>query len=118
MNHELKPVNLRLGISDGTNTELLSTELQLNMEVVSGVTGLGATRALPGQGAYEHVLQVKKGTSEFGRAFPIGQDWSDTSGLNFWYYGQNSGRDVVSNRSETGRAGGIVDTGGCKLFWS
>lgn len=40
----LKPVNLRLGISDGTNTELLSGELQQNMEVVTSVTGLGATR--------------------------------------------------------------------------
>jgi HlyD family secretion protein len=50
MNHELKPVNLRLGISDGTNTELLSGELQQNMEVVTGVTGLGTTRTLPGQG--------------------------------------------------------------------
>jgi HlyD family secretion protein len=49
MNKELKPVNLRLGISDGTNTELLSTELQPGMEVVTGVTGLGTTRALPGQ---------------------------------------------------------------------
>ena len=49
MNHELKPVNLRLGISDGTNTELLSGELQPNMEVVTGVTGLGSTRTLPGQ---------------------------------------------------------------------
>jgi hypothetical protein len=49
MNKELKPVNLRLGISDGTNTELLSTELQQGMEVVTGVTGLGTTRALPGQ---------------------------------------------------------------------
>jgi HlyD family secretion protein len=51
MNHELKPVNLRLGISDGTNTELISPELQQNMEVVTSVTGLGATRTLPGQGA-------------------------------------------------------------------
>src|SRR5262252_3457660 len=50
MNHELKPVNLRLGISDGTNTELLSGELQQNMEVVTGVTGIGGTRAQPGQG--------------------------------------------------------------------
>jgi hypothetical protein len=49
MNKELKPVNLRLGISDGTNTELLSTELQQGMEVVTGVTGLGTTRAQPGQ---------------------------------------------------------------------
>ena len=38
MNQELKPVNLRLGITDGTNTELLSGELQPGMEVVTGVT--------------------------------------------------------------------------------
>ena len=47
MNKELKPVALRLGISDGTNTEVISTELQQGMEVVTGVTGLGTTRALP-----------------------------------------------------------------------
>jgi HlyD family secretion protein len=50
MDHQLKAVNLRLGISDGTNTELLSGELQQNMEVVTGVTGLGTTRAQPGAG--------------------------------------------------------------------
>ena len=50
MDRQLKPVNLRLGISDGTNTELLSTELQPNMEVVTGVTGLGSTRTAPGPG--------------------------------------------------------------------
>jgi len=52
MNHELKPVNLRLGISDGTNTEVLSSELQQGMEVVTGFTGLGSNRTLPtaGQG--------------------------------------------------------------------
>jgi hypothetical protein len=47
MDHQLKPVNLRLGITDGQNTELLSGELQQSMEVVTGVTGLGATRTLP-----------------------------------------------------------------------
>ena len=51
MNHELIPKTLRLGISDGANTELLSTELDQSMEVVTSVTGLGTTRALPGQGA-------------------------------------------------------------------
>ena len=34
---QLKPVRLRLGISDGTNTELLGNELQLGAEVVTGV---------------------------------------------------------------------------------
>ena len=48
IDRQLKPVNLRLGISDGTNMELLSTELQPNMEVVTGVTGLGTTRTVPG----------------------------------------------------------------------
>ena len=50
MDRQLKPVNLRLGISDGTHTALLSEELQENMEVVTGVTGLTPTRALPTQG--------------------------------------------------------------------
>jgi HlyD family secretion protein len=45
---QLKPVNLRLGITDGTTTELLSAdELQDNMEVVTGVTGLTPTRTTP-----------------------------------------------------------------------
>ena len=47
MNGQLKPVNLRLGISDGTNTEILGSELQPNMEVVTSVTGLTSTRNLP-----------------------------------------------------------------------
>ena len=47
MDGQLKPVNLRLGVTDGSYTELLSGELQDNMEVVTGVTGLGPTRATP-----------------------------------------------------------------------
>jgi len=65
MNHELKPVNLRLGISDGTNTEILSGELQPNMEVVTGVTGLGTTRAQPGQGT-GNPLMPGRGPGGFG----------------------------------------------------
>ena len=61
MNHELKPVNLRLGISDGTNTEILSGELQPNMEVVTGVTGLGTTRAQPGQGSGNPLMPGRGG---------------------------------------------------------
>jgi HlyD family secretion protein len=51
MNHELKPVNVRLGISDGTNTELLSGELQANTEIVTGVTGVGSVRPTATAGA-------------------------------------------------------------------
>jgi len=76
----------------------------------------GAPLALPGQGAYEHVLQVRKGTSEFGRTFPIGQDWSDAAGLNFWYYGQNSGRDVEVRLANNQAS--ISDPATWKLAWS
>ncbi|MGE0865649.1 MAG: efflux RND transporter periplasmic adaptor subunit, partial [Vicinamibacterales bacterium] len=37
IDRQLKPLPLRLGISDGTNTELLSGELDENSEVVTGV---------------------------------------------------------------------------------
>ena len=49
VDHQLKSVNLRLGITDGTNTELIGGELTEGMDVVTAVTGLGTTRALPGQ---------------------------------------------------------------------
>jgi HlyD family secretion protein len=47
MNKELKQVNLRLGITDGTNTELVSGELQPGMEVVTGVVTSASTRTSP-----------------------------------------------------------------------
>ena len=50
IDNQLKPVTLRLGISDGTYTELISDELQDNTEVVTGVTGLStSTRGTPTQ---------------------------------------------------------------------
>jgi HlyD family secretion protein len=66
MGKELKPVNLRLGISDGTNTELLSGEMQQGMEVVTGVSGLGTTRALPGQSGAGNPLMPGRGPGGFG----------------------------------------------------
>jgi HlyD family secretion protein len=61
IDHQLKPVNVRLGISDGTNTELLSGELQPNMEVVTGVTGLSTTRTTTGAGAGNPLLPAGRG---------------------------------------------------------
>ena len=61
MNKQLIPKNLRLGISDGTNTELLSTELEQGMEVVTGVTGLGSTRTLPGQNSGNPLMPGGRG---------------------------------------------------------
>jgi HlyD family secretion protein len=44
---QLKPINLRLGITDGTNTELLSGDLQQGTEVVTTVSGMSATTRTP-----------------------------------------------------------------------
>jgi HlyD family secretion protein len=44
---QLKPVSVRLGITDGTFTELLSQDLQENQEVVTNVTGVTSSRTTP-----------------------------------------------------------------------
>jgi beta-glucanase (GH16 family) len=70
---------------------------------VTGTVTLNATEiaatsplALPGQGAYEHVLQIDAaGASEFTRTYPEGQDWSAHDGLSFWFYGDNSGEEIT-----------------------
>jgi beta-glucanase (GH16 family) len=55
--------------------------------------------ALPGQGTYEHVMQTVqkngKGTYNFSRTFPVGQDWSASGGVSFWYYGRNTKKDIL-----------------------
>jgi HlyD family secretion protein len=43
----LKPVMLRLGITDGATTEVISDDVQEGTEVVTGVTGVGPTRNAP-----------------------------------------------------------------------
>ena len=58
---QLKPVNLRLGISDGTNTEVIGGELPETAEVVIGVTGLGATRTGPTPGGTGNPFQPGRG---------------------------------------------------------
>ncbi|HET9905673.1 MAG TPA: family 16 glycosylhydrolase [Anaerolineales bacterium] len=80
----------------------------------------GDPLALPGQGAYEHILQAGqrngRGTYSFSRTFPIGQDWSDLGGLNFWYYGRNSNKDIgVSLDNNLSAVGNPSDW---RLVWS
>jgi HlyD family secretion protein len=66
--HQLKPVNVRLGVTDGTNTELLSGELQQNMEVVTGITGVGTTRTTnTGGGTGNPLLPSGRGFGGAGR---------------------------------------------------
>jgi hypothetical protein len=61
VDHKLKPVNIRVGITDGTFSELRSGELQENMEVVTGVTGLGSTRATAAAGSGNPLMPAQRG---------------------------------------------------------
>src|SRR5438093_13248045 len=66
MNKELKPVNLRLGITDGTNTEILGGELQSGMEVVTGVV-TGGSRQTAGAATGNPLLPNQgRGRDGFG----------------------------------------------------
>ena len=57
VNKQLKMVRLRLGITDGTYTEILNEEeLQPNMEVVTMMTTGLETRTTPGQGGGQNPL--------------------------------------------------------------
>ncbi|MDQ2996999.1 MAG: hypothetical protein M3R61_08095, partial [Chloroflexota bacterium] len=81
----------------------------------------GSPNALPGQGAYEHVLQAGpkngRGDAVFGREFAIGQDWSDAAGLNFWYYGQNSGH-AIEAKLQNSQNTNTTNPSKWKLAWS
>lgn len=67
IDHQLKPVNLRLGISDGTYTEVISTELPETAEVVTGITGLTPTRnTAPPQGSGNPFTPGRGGRGGFG----------------------------------------------------
>ncbi len=80
----------------------------------------GDPMAIPGQGAYEHILEVTSPADatgvQFGRDFAIDQDWSRGEALRFWYYGINSGETVGVQLKEN-RA---VDPGptGWQMVWS
>ncbi len=52
--------------------------------------------AMPGQGAFEDVLSVSEidGSLELKRVWSTPQDWSDGSGIRFWYYGTGEGQRI------------------------
>ncbi|MEZ5292334.1 MAG: efflux RND transporter periplasmic adaptor subunit [Vicinamibacterales bacterium] len=60
-NRELKPVNVRLGVTDGSFTELLGGGLEENMEVVTGLTGVASARATPAPGGTANPLMPGRG---------------------------------------------------------
>jgi len=80
----------------------------------------GNPLALPNQGAFEHVLQAAqkngRGTYSFSRTFPIGQDWSDSDGVSFWYYGQNSNKDILLSLDNNQAA--VGNPSDWRLIWS
>jgi HlyD family secretion protein len=61
VDHQLKPVSLRLGITDGTYTELLGNELQPPTEVVTVVTGLGSNRTTAAAGSGNPLMPQRGG---------------------------------------------------------
>ena len=76
--------------------------------------------ALPGQGAYEHILQAAQrngtGAYTFSRTFPVAQDWSDLGGLSFWYYGRNSNKNI--GVSLDNNLAPLSNPSNWKLVWS
>jgi HlyD family secretion protein len=61
MDKQLKPVRVRLGITDGTNTELLSGELTPGMDVVTGVVMSNARTTTAGGGTGNPLLGPQRG---------------------------------------------------------
>ena len=67
---QLKPVSVRLGISDGTFTELVSAELEDNTELATGATGLStSTRQQPAANSGNPLMPGGRGP---GRGGPPG----------------------------------------------
>jgi len=68
MGGQLKSVRVRLGVTDGQNTELISEELQPDMEVVTGILFGGGSTGLGGQstGRSNNPLMPQRGRG-FGR---------------------------------------------------
>jgi len=66
--HQLKAVNVRLGITDGTFTELISGDLKDGSDVVTGVSGLGSTRTTAAGGGGNPLMpQPQRGFGGPGR---------------------------------------------------
>jgi len=67
---QLKPVDVRLGVTDGTFTELLDGALPPDSEVVTGMTGLAVrAQAVPAGTANPFQPQGGRGGRGGGRGF-------------------------------------------------
>ncbi len=89
----------RATINGGTARDIDKAELQL-IEAQNSVAAGQFFRAI---GRYRNawyfatksVRGMALAPTTFGRDFAIGQNWSFSDGLKFWYYGQNTG-DVIT----------------------
>lgn len=81
----------------------------------------GDALAVPGQGAYENVLEAKlptSGNTEVRREFPAAQDWSSSAGLEFLYHGTGSGKKVSVGIENDATQEGDADPASWKLAWA
>jgi len=66
MNHQLKLVRLRLGITDGTNTEVIGDEVQVGTETVTGVVTSGVRTTSTSSGAGNPLMGPQRGPGGVG----------------------------------------------------
>jgi HlyD family secretion protein len=67
--HQLKPVTVRLGITDGTLTELLSSDLGEGAQVVTGIAAPGSARPAAGAAPASPFAPQRGGGGGPGRGF-------------------------------------------------
>jgi beta-glucanase (GH16 family) len=108
-------------IDDFEGSHLFQTMGDINLSVTEIMQG--APDAVPGQGAYEQVLDVTyntdNGPAKFGRTFVEPMDWSTNQGLSFWFYGSNSG-ETYTVELQDNQAATTADTPADEwvLVWS
>ena len=67
--HQLTPVSVRLGITDGTFTEVLGGDVQEGSEVVTGISGVGSIRTTAAAAGNPILGQQGRGGPGGGRGF-------------------------------------------------
>jgi hypothetical protein len=69
---QLKAVRVRLGITDGTNTELLAGEVEQGTQVVTGIVLPASARPAAAAAGNPFQQQGGRGPGGFGGGFPGG----------------------------------------------
>jgi len=98
-------LNFRKGLTilildndNGSKTVLQDFENKQALEFETLEVALNSPLTLPNQEGYENVLSIQASdTSQvFKDNFVSRQNWQDSNGLSFWYYGDNAGDITVS----------------------